>query len=73
MDDKQAIYSAWLGWVKSKGMKEGAAYHKFKDMVGHYPSNKMVKECGAMVESVQKWIIHEQIKCHKSNFLRKAA
>jgi hypothetical protein len=70
MEDKQAIYSALLSWVKSKGMKEGAAYHKFKSMVGHYPSNKMTKKDGPMVESVRTWLIHDKIKWAKSNGIR---
>jgi superfamily II DNA or RNA helicase len=74
-EDKQAIYSALLGWVKDKGMKEGAAYHKFKDMVGHYPSNKIDKTAGPMLPIVQNWITHENIKWAKSqtNILKKAA
>lgn len=66
MEDKQAIYSALLGWVKEKGMKEGAAYHKFKNMMGHYPSNQLDKKTGPMVESVKNWITHENIKWAKS-------
>jgi superfamily II DNA or RNA helicase len=73
-EDKQAIYSALLGWVKDKGMKEGAAYHKFKAMVGHYPSNKIDKTVGPMIDTVRNWITHENIKWAKSqNILKKAA
>lgn len=75
MEDKQAIYSALLAHVRSKGQKEGAAYHKFKDIVGVYPCNSLEKKEGPMIESVEKWLIHERIKWanSKQNFLRKAA
>lgn len=66
MEDKQAIYSALLGWVREKGMKDGAAYHKFKSLIGHYPSNQLDKKPGPMVESVRTWLIHENIKWAKS-------
>jgi superfamily II DNA or RNA helicase len=75
MDDKQAIYSALLGWARSKGMKDGAAYHKFKSFIGHYPSNQLDKKVGPMVESVSKWLTHENIKWanSKPNFMKRAA
>ena len=75
MQDKQAIYSALLGWVRGKGMKDGAAYHKFKSLIGHYPSNQLDKKPGPMVESVRTWLIHENIKWAKSQskFFGKAA
>lgn len=66
MEDKQAIYSALLGHVRSKGMKDGAAYYKFKDMVGHFPSNKLDKTIGPMTDTVRSWITHENIKFAKS-------
>jgi superfamily II DNA or RNA helicase len=73
-EDKQAIYSAFLGWAKEKGHKEGSAYHRFKKMIGHYPSNQLDKKPGPMVESVKNWITHENIKWSKSqNILKKAA
>jgi superfamily II DNA or RNA helicase len=65
--DKQAIYSAWLGWVKEKGFKEGAAYHRYKEMIGCYPNNQLDKVPGPMVESVRDWITHENIKYAKSH------
>jgi hypothetical protein len=73
--DKQAIYSAWLGWVKEKGFKEGAAYHRYKEMIGCYPNNQLDKVPGPMVESVRDWITHENIKYAKSHasIFRKAA
>jgi superfamily II DNA or RNA helicase len=75
LEDKQAIYSALLSWTRSKGMKDGAAYHKYKNMVGCYPSNQLDKVTGPMIESVKGWIAHENIKWAKSqsNFLKKAA
>jgi hypothetical protein len=75
MEDKQAIYSAFLGWARSKGMKDGAAYHKFKNFIGHYPSNQLDKKPGPMIESVQNWLTHENIKWAKSqsNFMKRAA
>jgi superfamily II DNA or RNA helicase len=66
MADKQAIYSALLGYVRDRGMKDGAAYHKFKKLIGHYPSNQLDKKVGPMVESVSKFITHENIKWAKS-------
>lgn len=66
MEDKQAIYSALLGHVREKGMKDGAAYYKFKDMVGHFPSNKLDKTIGPILPIVQNWITHENIKWAKS-------
>jgi superfamily II DNA or RNA helicase len=77
MQEKQRIYSALLGWCQSKGLKPGLAYYKFKDMVGHFPSNKMPKEPGPMTQEVEKWLIHERIKYQKSkekeNIMRRAA
>lgn len=75
MEDKQAIYSALLGWARSKGMKDGAAYHKFKSMVGHYPANTLDKTIGPMLPIVQNWITHENIKWAKSqpNMMKRAA
>lgn len=75
MEDKQAIYSALLSHVRAKGQKEGAAYHKFKDIVGVYPCNSLEKKEGPMIETVDKWLIHERIKWanSKQNFMRRAA
>ena len=74
-EDKQAIYSAFLTWVRGKGMKDGAAYHKFKDMVGHFPSNKLDKTEGPMIDTVKNWLTHENIKWAKSqsNLFKRAA
>jgi hypothetical protein len=74
-DEKQAIYSAWLGWVKEKGFKDGAAYHRYKEQVGCYPSNQLEKKAGPMVESVRNWITSSNIRWAKSqpNILKKAA
>ena len=74
-EEKQAIYSALLGWVHKKGFKEGAAYHKYKEMVGCYPNNLLDKTPGPMIESVQKFITHQNIKraMSRPSIFRKAA
>lgn len=66
MDEKASIYSALIGFARSKGMRDGWAYHKYNEMIGCYPSNQMPKEPGPMVERVQDWLTHERIKKAKS-------
>jgi superfamily II DNA or RNA helicase len=76
MEDKQRIYSALLGHAKLKGFKPGFAYHQFKEMMGHYPSNKMPTREGPMCSEVEGWLKHKAIKWAKSqekNFMRRAA
>jgi len=62
MDQKQAIYSALLGWCEQKGFKYGAAWHKFKEIVGVHPANGLEKVVGPMVPEVDSWLVHERIK-----------
>lgn len=66
MDDKQGIYSALIGFARSKGMKDGWAYHKYNEMLGCYPASVLEKRAGEMVEAVDNWLTHERIKKAKS-------
>ncbi len=75
MEAKQEAYSALIGYCRAKGQKDGAAYYKFKDLVGVHPCNSLKKEPGPMTPEVEKHLIHERIKWANSsqNFLREAA
>jgi len=66
MADKQAIYSALIGWVESKGRNPGWAYHLYFEMMGVNVSGQLEKRSGPMVEGVQKWLQHRNIKHAKS-------
>lgn len=82
MSDKQAIYSAFIGFAESKGKSPNWAYHLYFDMVGQNISNKFEKVSGPMVESVKNWLTHRNIahakrkqksavhcpKCKSTNF-----
>lgn len=61
LEAKQAIYSALLGWVKSKGRNPGWAYHLYFDMMGANVPSKLEKKDGPMVESVSNWLTHRNI------------
>ena len=61
MEAKQAIYSALIGWVKSKGKNPGWAFHLYFDMMGANVPSKLEKKEGPMVESVQNWLTHRNI------------
>ena len=61
MEAKQAIYSALIGWVKSKGKNIGWAFHLYFDMMGANVPSKLEKKEGPMVESVQNWLTHRNI------------
>ena len=66
MSAKQAIYSALIGWVESKGRNPNWAYHLYFEMMGVNVSGQLEKRSGPMVESVQKWLQHRNIKHAKS-------
>lgn len=66
MADKQAIYSALIGWVEAKGRSPGWAYHLYAEMMGANVSNMLAKDSGPMVESVAKWLQHRNIRYAKS-------
>lgn len=61
MSAKQAIYSALIGWVRTKKPSDGWAYYLYEEMMGAFPSNQLKREAGPMVESVQNWLTHRNI------------
>lgn len=67
MEDKQAIYSALIGFAESKGRNPNWAYHLYFEMMGQNISNRFEKKAGPMVEAVQGWITHRSIKYAHSN------
>ena len=62
MAEKQAIYSALIGYAESKGKNPNWAYHLYFEMLGQNISNKFEKVAGPMIESVDGWITHRNIK-----------
>lgn len=66
LEEKQAIYSALIGWVEEKGRNPGWAYHLYFEMLGVNVSGQLEKRCGPMIECVQKWLTHRNIKYAKS-------
>lgn len=71
MEAKQAIYSALIGWVNGKGRNPNWAYHLYFEMMGANVSNKLEKKAGPMVESVQSWLTHRNIKHAKGRSERR--
>lgn len=64
--EKENYYRMLIGWCKANGKKEGAAYYKYREKFGVFPSNKFSKEPLKPNAEVLGFIRHQQIKYAKA-------
>ena len=64
-EEKQEFFSGLLGYANKKGYKHGWAANKYREKFGVWP-NAMEKTAGNITEEVKKFIIHSNIRYHKS-------
>jgi DNA repair protein RadD len=66
VEEKQRWYSMLLGHTQRRGMKDGWAYHKFKEKFGVYPSHQLHKIGLDPDAEVNGWITSRNIAWAKS-------
>ena len=62
MQEKSEIYSSLLGYARRKGLADGWAYYKTKEITGVYPVGTRSAQPGPMCDAVRKWFAHEAIQ-----------
>lgn len=68
-EERQDIYAQLLGYARSKGIKDGWAYHKCREYTGAAPRDTKRIEPKPITPDLAKWIQHKNIAWSK----RKAA
>jgi len=70
VDEKAAFYGMMKAWCESKGMKSGAAAHKYRERTGVWPNLPEIKNHPEIAPDAnfKKYIQHLNIRKAKSNY-----